>query len=278
MFTSACGSRSYYHMGNTPFDHLVDKGQFEEKTYGPVKEIKDKYNLYSYDKAGRLLEKSSKYNLYKYQYEGDYPLPVKDIHIRLYSDGEDTPSTTAYKRDRFGNVLSIFGDDGKRNDIYKEYRKEGKYYVREFNSELIGYIKRYFKDGRLVKEISRNSPGISFNHDGKDIKDIRKITIPEQTNIYRYRFHDNGNIFETEQIAHHGEKPHHRMVKRFYSEGFISYSFMSRINDLNMGKVTRWKDYKLDSHGNWISRKLCEVISKDGQEKCREEKREITYY
>ncbi|EPY7430427.1 TPA: hypothetical protein ACHVUB_004413 [Klebsiella pneumoniae] len=262
--------------------------------HGPVKEIIERA-----DGAGekRMIRYDPDKNIYyiKTPSEAIYissgypnPLPVRVDIDKAYKHSSPSSSPMKidyylYDRDKYGNIKTIRSylyDEDNKEAMYKTnllYRKlvsgdiEASY---DKPSPILGEIKRYYRNGFVIKEVFMNSKGM-------DVSNFRSKNIPMETVEYEYEFGRNKKdpLFVLKRRYIDNGKMTHKSWQRYSESGNLLKTFSSFFNNPEVGDGVEYVNYKFDKFSNWIEREKCVVEGQWGKHSsCTLEQRIINYY
>lgn len=229
-------------------------GSCEDKAYKHVK----------LDRKGRITYIRISRHVREFEYGDvhDMPVLVKDD---MWGDGDF--DIKKYSRDNFGNIMSWQASDA---GVVKNYfsKTPSGYMVRR--SGLAGSNLQIYQGGLISEFVTEGlmdfirSDGSTFKAQGKEFE------------RYLYSYHGTGALEKIERLVGRergGESLiYNRHIKYFNTDGFI-------VGELYMSRGTQYIDHKVDSHGNLVFYKACNVAGEWGKySSCQAYETKIAYY
>lgn len=266
-------------------DQLVSRRQAEdptlELTENPLKKLRGypkellqykcgesceevAYKHIKLDRKGRVTYIRVSRHVREFEY-GD----VHDMPVLLRDDmwGDGSIYKKEYIRDNFGNITQVkYSDVGVvRNSFFKT---TSGFSVKRSHSE--GSTVEVYQNG-LISEFLSEGLVDFIRPDGSSYKAHDK-----NFERYIYGYHDNGSLEKIERIVgseRGGESViSNRHIKYFNVEGFI-------VAELYGSRGTEYIDLKVDSKGNLVFYKLCNVAGEWGKySSCQAYETKISYY
>lgn len=229
-------------------------GSCEETAYKHIK----------LDRKGRVTYIRVSRHVREFEYGNVHDMPVL-LRDDMWGDGNFDKKE--YFRDNFGNIIQVqYSDAGLvRNNFFKT---TSGFTVKRSHSA--GSTVEVYQNGLISEFLSEGlmdfirSDGSSYKAHGKSFE------------RYIYGYHDNGSLEKIERIVgseRGGESVvSNRHIKYFNVEGFI-------VAELYGSKGTEYIDLKVDSKGNLVFYKLCNVAGGWGKySSCQAYETKISYY
>lgn len=234
----------------------------------------------TFDEAGRVSESLGSTGLHRtYYYAGDSEHPYR--HNSRSTLG-DYSADTYYRHDEYGNVLSSLRvSAGKRSSSRYVFRHHSDQY--SFQSIARSLDPAYsensapgslmFRDGRMVKRVTRmGTIDVSTGRSGPPVDSVYEWDyVPYSSGVLmlkRQRSFSNGQHTGTRET--------------FYSAEGLELLATGEDRAIGSSEIshqyeTRYQQYVLDEHDNWVSRQGC-TTENQRPEECYQEQRKITYY
>lgn len=233
----------------------------------------------SFDEAGRVSESLSTFGIrLTYYYEGDSEHPYREN-----SHSDVGTRDTYYRRDGYGNVLSVLRVSEGREPSPARYvfrHHSDQYSFRSIARSLDpAYSKNFapgslmFRDGRMVKRVMRMGTfDMSTGRSGQTVDSIDEWDyVPYSSGVLmlkRQRNFSNGHHTNTEEALYSPEGLEMLATSEIRAIGRSEISYQHE---------TRYEQYVLDEHDNWVSRQSCTIVNQQPEE-CSQQQRVITYY
>jgi len=232
----------------------------------------------TFDEAGRVSETFTQFGPHlTYYYAGDSKHPYRK---KSYSSSRDT----YYRHDEYGNVLSLLNvsEGDKPIPVRYVFRHHSDQY--SFGSIARSIDPVYsrnpapgslmFRDGRMVKRVMRmGTIDMSAGRSGPSVDSVDEwdyVSYPSsgELMIRRQRNFSNGQ--------------HTSTIETVYSPEGLEMLATSEIRPIGSSEIsyqheTRYQQYVLDEHDNWVSRQSCTTMNQRPEE-CSQQQRVITYY